>query len=196
MNGVPPLFSQSGLFSVTIIVFIIGGNNKMLCNPIMENALLITQMSNDLISMLNGTRNGAPPATPSLVPYRPNVANWINVIWSTSLTFSLASTFFGIFLRRWAYRYLLNNLRPIDHRIHRHRLKRSEKLDTLRPLALVSLIHLFLPLSVFLFFFGLMIFLVHIGVSPTLVIVSSLVIAGLLYVSLIPKRKISFDGSS
>jgi hypothetical protein len=169
----------------------------MLCNPIMENALLIAQMSNDLIGMLNGTGDGTPPATPSLVPYRPNVANWINVIWSTSLTFSLASTFFGIFLRRWAYRYLLHNLRPIDNRIHRHRRsKGSEKLDTLRPLALVSLIHLFLPLSVFLFFFGLMIFLVHIGVSPSLVVASSLVIAGVLYVSLIPKRRISPDESS
>jgi Family of unknown function (DUF6535) len=169
----------------------------MLCNPIMENALLIAQMSNDLIGMLNGTGDGTPPATPSLVPYRPNVANWINVIWSTSLTFSLASTFFGIFLRRWAYRYLLHNLRPIDRRIRRHhRFKGSERMDTLQPLALVSLIRLFLPLSVFLFFIGLMIFLVHIGVSPTLVVVSSFVIAGMLCVSLILKRKISLDESS
>jgi hypothetical protein len=170
-----------------MIVFIVGGNNKMLCNPIAENAQLIAQMSNDLVSMLNGTHDGARPATPSLVPYRPGVSVWINLVWSTSLTFSLASTFFGVFLRRWAYRYLLHNLRRIDPRIsHHHRHRRSkgdEKLDTVRPLALVTLIHLFLPLSVFLFFFGLMIFLVHIGVSPGLVTVSSLVVAGLLYVS-------------
>lgn len=69
-------------------------------------------------------------------------------------------------------------------------------MDTLQPLALVSLIRLFLPLSVFLFFIGLMIFLVHIGVSPTLVVVSSFVIAGMLCVSLILKCKISLDESS
>lgn len=172
----------------------------MLCSPIAENAQLIAQMSNDLISMLNGTHDGvAPPATPSLVPYRPSVSIWINLLWSTSLTFSLASTFFGIFLRRWAYRYLLHNLRRIDHRIFRHhRLKGGEKPDRLRPLALLTLIHLFVPLSVFLFFFGLMIFLVHIGVSPGLVTISSLVIAGLLYAFffLILRCKISPDESS
>lgn len=170
----------------------------MLCNPIVENALLIAQMSNDLISMLNGTHDGGtPPATPSLLPYPPSVSIWINSIWSISLTFSLSCTFVGIFLRRWAFRYLLHNLHPIDPRILRHpRLKGSEKPDRLRPLALVSLIHLFLPLSVFLFFFGLMIFLVHIGVSPSLVVASSIVISGLLYVSLIFKFNISLDESS
>ena len=177
---------QSGLFSVTIIVFIVGGNNKMLCNPIVENTLMIAQMSNDLINMLNGTHGGTPPAAPPLLPYQSSVSVWVNVIWSTSLTFSLASTFFGIFLRRWAIRYLLHNLHSIDPRVFRHRRPEGrEKSDTLPPIAFVSLIHLFLPLSVFLFFFGLMIFLVHIGVSRSLVVVSSLVIAGLLCVFLI-----------
>ena len=198
-RGFPSYFSpnQSGLFSVTIIVFIVGGNNKMLCNPIVENTLLIAQMSNDLISMLNGTHDGTPPASPSLVPFNSSVTVWVNVIWSTSLTFSLASTFFGIFLRRWAIRYLLHNLHPIDPRIIRHRrLKSSEKSDTLPPIAFVSLMHLFLPLSVFLFFFGLMMFLVQIGVSRSLVVASSLIIAGILYVSLIiPKCNISSDES-
>jgi hypothetical protein len=90
-------------------------------------------------------------------------------------------------------------LRRIDHRIFRHhRLKGGEKPDRLRPLALVTLIRLFVPLSVFLFFFGLMIFLVHIGVSPGLVTISSLVIAGLLYAFffLILRCKISPDESS
>ena len=41
------------------MVFIIGGSDKMRCNPIAENALWIAQMSNDLISMLNGTHVNA-----------------------------------------------------------------------------------------------------------------------------------------
>lgn len=177
-----------------VIVFIVGGNDKMRCNPIAENALWIAQMSNDLISMLDGTHEGTtplPPAmattTPLFVPhYRPNVSLWINVIWSTSLTFSLASTFFGIIVRRWAVRYLFNKMHRIDTRIPRHiRSKAGEDVDTPRPLALDTLIRLFLPLSVALFFLGLVIFMVHIGVSPALVFVSSLVPAWLLYVFLV-----------
>jgi hypothetical protein len=183
-----------------IIVFIIGGNDKMRCNPIAENALWMAQMSNDLInSMLDGTHEGTPPATavtPSFVPYRPNVSLWINVIWTTSLTFSLASTFFGIIVRRWAVRYLFNNLHRIDTRIPRHiRSQASEDVDTSRPLALDTLIRLFLPLSVALFFLGLVIFMVHIGISPALVFVSSLVLGWLLYVFLTLTCEISLDES-
>lgn len=174
----------SGLFSVMIIVFIIGGNDKMRCNPIIENALWIAQMSNDLDSMLDGIHEGTLPATattPSFVPYRLNVSLWINVIWKTSLTFSLASTFFGIIVRRWAVRYLLNNLHRIDTRIPRHiRSQAGEDVDTSRPLTLDTLIRRILPLSVALFFLGLVIFMLHIGVSPALVFISSLVLAWLL----------------
>jgi hypothetical protein len=170
-----------------IIVFIIGGNDKMRCNPIEEYAQWVAQMSNEIIGMLNGTLEGTPPATattPSFVPYRPNVSLCINVIWTTSLTFSLASTFFGIIIRRWAVRYLFNNLHRIDPRIPRHiRLQAGEDIDTSRPLTLDTLIRLFLPLSVALFFLGLLIFMLHIGISPALVFVSSLVLVWMLYVS-------------
>ena len=170
-----------------IIVFIIGGNDKMLCNPIAENAQLIAKWSNDLISMLDGTHEGISPATattpPSSVPHHPNVSLLINVIWTSSLTFSLASTIFGVIVRRWAVRYLFNGLHRIDTRIPRHiRLQASEDIDTSRPVQLDALIHLFLPLSVALFFIGLMIFMLHIGISSTLVFASSLVLAWLLYV--------------
>ena len=172
----------------------------MRCNPIAENALWIAQMSNDLISMLNGTHDCTPPSTttaPSfVVPYRPSVPLWINVIWTTSLTFSIASAFFGMIVRRWAVRYLFNNLHRVDTRIPRHtRLQASEDVHSSRPLALVTLIRLFLPLSVALFFLGLAIFMVHIGISPALVSVSSLVLTWLLYVFLILTCEISLNGS-
>ncbi len=144
--------NQSGLFSVMIIVFIIGGNDRMLCNPIAENA--------------------------------------------TSLTFSLASTIFGVIVRRWATRYLFGGLHRIDTRIPRHiRLQASEDIDTSRPVQLDALIHLFLPLSVTLFFVGLMIFMLHIGISSSLVLVSSLVLGWLLYVFLILTCGTSLDES-
>jgi len=182
-----------------IIVFIIGGNDKMRCIPIAEHALLIAQMSNDLISILDGTHEGTPPATattPSFVSYLPNVRLWINVIWTVSLTLSLTSTFFGIIVRRWAVRYLFNNLHRIDTRIPRHiRLRAGEDVDTSRPLELDTRIRLYLPLSVGLFFLGLVIFMLHIGISPALVFVSSLVLTWLLYVFLILTCEISLDES-
>lgn len=181
-----------------IIVFIIGGNEKMQCNTIAENVLWMAETSNGLISMLNGTHHEgtlAPPAmatatatatTSSFVPYRPKVSLLINVIWTTSLTFSLASTVFGIMVRRWAVRYLVNNLhRPIHTRIRHIQSRARKHVDMSPPLALVSRIHLFLPLSVALFYLGLVIFMVHIGISFTLVFVSSFVFTWVMYVFLI-----------
>jgi hypothetical protein len=84
----------------------------------------------------------------------------------------------------------------IDTRIPRHiRSQAGEDVDTSRPLALNTLIRLFLLLSVALFFLGLVIFMVHIGISPALVFVSSLMLAWLLHVSLILTCEISLDES-
>jgi hypothetical protein len=170
-----------------ISVFIVCGNYKMRCNPIAEHTLMISKMSNELVSMLNETHHHhhecTPPAatvittSPSVVPDRPNVALLINVIWTISLTFSLASTFFGVMVRRWAIRYLFNNLHRIDTRIPRCiQAQISKDLVTSRPLSLVALIRFFLPLSVALFFLGLVIFMVHIGIFSALVFISSLVL--------------------
>ncbi|KAI0003204.1 hypothetical protein BJV74DRAFT_516337 [Russula compacta] len=175
----------SGLYSATVMVFIVGGNNKMLCTPIAANAHLIAQMSYDLINMLseNGTYNDIQLATsqsPTL--YRPSVSILINVIWSTSLALSLFCTIFGIYLRRWAIRYLLHHTPHMDPRIPRHRrLQPIDRLDKFRPSALVALMRLFLALSIFLFYFGFVLFLIQIGVSPVLVFLSSLMIAGLFF---------------
>lgn len=166
------------------MVFIVGGNNKMLCTPIAANAHLIAQMSYDLINMLsgNGTHNDIQPATPqSPTLYRPSVSILINVIWSASLTLSLFCAVFGIYLRRWAIRYLLHHSPHIDPRIARHRrLQPIDQLDKFRPSALVALMHLLLALSIFLFYFGFALFLIQISVSPVVVFLSYLVIVGLL----------------
>jgi hypothetical protein len=195
--------TQSGLFSATTMVFMAGGNHKMLCGPIAANALLIAQMSYDLINMLNGTHDDTvaaaqlPKSPPSPASYQPGVSTWVNTVWSISLAFSLACTFFGVSLKRWASRYLLllQDSPQIDPRIprsrprprrHRSQVAEEPDPDTFGPSMIVALMHLFLPLSVFLFYFGLMLFLIGIGVSPSLVVVSSLVIAGVLYVFCFP----------
>ena len=181
-------FYQSGLFSATILGFIAGGNSKMLCGPVAANTLLVAQMSHDLMDMLNldGTDNDTKLAVlpPSPMSFRPSVSVWINVIWSISLTLSFMCTFFGWCLRRWALRYYFYNSPRIDSRDPRHhRSQAIEGPDASRPSAIVALLHFFLPLSVFLFYFGLIVFLIHIDVTLGLAFVSLLVIAGLLYVS-------------
>ena len=181
---------QSGLFSATIMVFIAGGNSKMLCSPIAANALIVAQMSYDLMGMLNGTYGGStrPPPPPSPMSYRPSVSIWINIIWSFSLTFSLICAFFGWSLRRWAFRYRLHNsprVDPRDPRVRHRRLQAINGLETFRPSAMVALLYILLPLSVFLFYFGLILFLIHTDPTPGMALISSLVIAGLLYVFLL-----------
>jgi Family of unknown function (DUF6535) len=156
----------------------------MLCGPLVVNALLIAQMSHDLISMLNGTHTGEQSAPPPLpMSYRPDVSIWINVLWSSSLMFGLVCTFFGIRLRRWAYHYLLLTSPHHGHHVPlRRRPSATDRLAMPRPLALLGLLQVFLPLSILLFYFGLMLFLIHIGISPGLLSASSLVLFGILYV--------------
>lgn len=162
----------------------------MLCSPIAANTLMVAQMSYDLMDILNlnGTDNDTQPAIlqvpqPSM-SFQPGNLIWINVIWSISLTSSFMCTFLGWCLRRWALRYYFYNLSHIDSRDPRHhRSQTIEGPDASRPSAMVALLHFFLPLSVFLFYFGLVIFLVHIDVTLGLAFVSLLVTAGLLYVS-------------
>ena len=66
MKGNYLFFYQSGLCSATIVVFIAGGNRKMTCGPIGANALIIAQVSYDLMGMLNGTDAG--PSATSFIP--------------------------------------------------------------------------------------------------------------------------------
>jgi Family of unknown function (DUF6535) len=173
------LFGKSGLFSLTVLVFIVGGNNNMLCSPLAANAHLLAQMSRDVIDMLHiGAQVTTPPSPMS---YQPNVSIWINVLWSLSLMFGLVCTFFGIRLRRWAYHYLLISPRHDPHVPLRHRPSDTDEPASSRPSVMLGLLQIYLPLSIFLFYLGLVLFLVHVGISPGLLFVSSLVLVGTLY---------------
>ena len=147
---------------------------------------MVAQMSYDLMDIFNpnGADNDTQPAIPQIPPppmsFQPGVLIWVNVIWSISLTLSFICTFFGWCLRRWAFRYYFYNSPRIDSR---DRSQTIEGPDASRPSAMVALLHLFLPLSVFLFYFGLVVFLIHIDVTLGLAFASLLVTAGLLYVS-------------
>jgi Family of unknown function (DUF6535) len=172
-----------------IMVFIAEGNGKMFCSPIAANALIIAQMSYDLMGVLNGTHNATQQASLQVPPppilYRPNVSIWINVIWTISLAFSITCTFLGWSLRRWAFRYLLHASPHIDSRDPRQ-LQAIEELEAFRPSTMIALVHFLLPLSVFLFYVGAILFMIHTDVSTGLAFVSILVIVGIPYVFFFP----------
>lgn len=135
---------------------------------------------------LNGTDNGTQPAvlppSPMSESFRPSVSIWINVIWPINLTLGLMCTFFG-----WCLSRLLS-LQLTSHRFARstslsitgHRGTR--RVPAVSASAMVALLRFFLPLSVFLSYFGLIVFLIHIDVTTGLAFVSLLVVAGFLYV--------------
>ena len=146
----------------------------------MADAISIAQMSHNLITMLNGTEIGAklePPPLP--MSYQTDPSIWINVLWSLSFTCGLTCTFFGIRLRRWAYHYLLTT--SSHHAPLRHRLSAADGLVTPRPSTMLGLLQVFFPMSVIFFYFGHLLFLIQVGVSPGLLFGSSLVLSGIMY---------------
>ncbi|KAI0263797.1 hypothetical protein BC834DRAFT_971158 [Gloeopeniophorella convolvens] len=170
----------SGLFSATVVVFVVGGNSRLRCNPVDATTLFFAHMSRQLFNMLNGTEvdvSSIPLAPPPL--RQTGVSVWINILWLSSMLLSLICTLFVMRLKYWARCYLY--LRRHRTRFpDQYRAYADDELGVFRPSVMASLLPVLLTISVFLFFSGLTIFLVHIDRSGALVLISTLAVVLLL----------------
>ncbi len=153
---------QAGLFSAIVTAFIIQSSANLRPDYQKLSALLLFDQINIQRALANGTSldrittSGANPTA----PFSPKpLDSWINGLWFASLTLSLAAAFFAIIVDEWYYHYLS----PVagDPQVGvRTRHFRYKGLTDWRFGTFIGFLPLMLRLSLNLFFFGLVLYLI------------------------------------
>ncbi|KAJ6545500.1 hypothetical protein B0H19DRAFT_955735, partial [Mycena capillaripes] len=176
---------QAALFSAILTAFIIESYKSLNPDPANLTVHLLAQISLQLAASANGTTFHPLPAS-----FPPNTSSFIcNALWFTSLGFSLTCALIATFVQQWARDFLhkadINSAPLIRARIFSYLyygLKRF-KMHTV-----VEIIPLLLHGSLFLFFCGLVAFLIPVTLVLTVIASTVLAIVTTVYstVTLLP----------
>ncbi|KAH8982838.1 hypothetical protein EDB92DRAFT_1952087 [Lactarius akahatsu] len=146
--------SKTGLFSATVASFIIESYKQLSPDSSVTTNTLLTQISQQLAN----TSNGTPLA--SLLPVR------VNVMWFLSLVLSLTCALSATLMQQWARRYLqLAQHRGAPHKRARLRAYIFDGIQGFGMTRAIEAMPALLHLSVFLFFAGLVDFLIPINTT-------------------------------
>ncbi|KAK0190199.1 hypothetical protein F5146DRAFT_932314, partial [Armillaria mellea] len=152
----------AGLFSVIVTAFIIQSSANLQPDYQKLAALLLFNQINIQRVLANGTSldhittSGADPTAPfSLKP----LDSWINGLWFVSLTLSLTAAFFAIIVDEWYYHYLKPIAGDPQVVVHTQHFHYKGLIDWCFH-TFIGFLPLLLCLSLVLFFFGLVLFLI------------------------------------
>jgi hypothetical protein len=151
---------KTGLFSATVASFIIESYQNLSPNSSDTTNALLAQISQQLVSMSNGTplTNIAEQTSQSFRPTASAVR--VNVYWFLSLVLSLSCALSATLMQQWARRYReLAQRRGAFHRRGRMRAFIFDGISRFGMARAVATMPTLLHISVFLFFAGLVEFL-------------------------------------
>lgn len=154
----------TGLFSATVAAFIIESYKQLQPDSSETMVLLLAQISQQIAALSNGTSISIPSTLPNQT-FRPtSSAVRVNILWFLSLTLSLTCALLATLMQQWVRRYLQVSQRwyaPYKRaRIRTFFAEGVERFGLPRAVeALPALLHA----SVFLFFAGLIDFLLNIN---------------------------------
>ncbi|KAJ7657225.1 hypothetical protein DFH06DRAFT_1473220 [Mycena polygramma] len=158
----------AGLFSASLTAFLIESYKTLNPDPENTTALLLAQISHQLAASANGTSFHIPPAAPFTPPTSSIVCN---ILWFISLGLSLTCALIATLLEQWARDFLhradMRSAPVVRARVFSftyYGLKRF-KMHTV-----VEIIPLLLHTSLFLFFIGLVAFLLPVNIALTVVV--------------------------
>jgi len=104
---------QSALFSSTVASFILVSYQKLQPNPSDLTNQLLTQISQQLSALSNGTSPSAPLTTAGQSAFQPTAsAVRVNTLWFTSLILSLSYALWAMLLQQWTQGYAQAVNRP------------------------------------------------------------------------------------
>ncbi|KAH9173277.1 hypothetical protein EDB89DRAFT_2095042, partial [Lactarius sanguifluus] len=156
----------AGLFSATVAAFLIESYKKLSPDSGDTTNALLTQISQQLVNISNGTpltsvtAQGSQPFTPTASAVR------VNVMWFLSLVLSLSSGLSAALVREWARRYQeIAQRRGAPHKRARWRTYIFDGLKRFKMARAIEAIPALLHLSIFLFFAGLVDFLIPINTT-------------------------------
>ena len=152
--------SKTGLFSATVASFIIESLQNLSPDSSDTTNALLTQISQQLVNMSNGTPLTIVPAQ-SKQPFKPTAsAVRVNVLWFLSLILSLSCALSATLMQQWTRRYQeLAQRRGAFHRRGRMRAYIFDGINRFGMTRAVATMPTLLHISVFLFLAGLVDFL-------------------------------------
>ncbi|KAF8490142.1 hypothetical protein F5888DRAFT_1742498 [Russula emetica] len=171
----------TGLFAVTVAVFIIDGYKYLIRNSSDTTNQLLTQISQQLSASATGS---APPAPLSIPSFNvPGSMLRVNILWFLSLTLSVTCALAATLVQQWARKYLLTTQIPSSpQRRARVRTYLFQGVLRFRLGTIATAVPFLLHASVFLFFAGLIEFLFHINHILAWVLLGCVLIGVKIYV--------------
>ncbi|KAH9055208.1 hypothetical protein EDB87DRAFT_1642772 [Lactarius vividus] len=165
----------TGLFSTIVTAFIMESYKKLSPDSGDQTVVLLTQLVN--------TPTGAPVVVQSSPPFKaPASIVRVNVMWFLSLILSLSCALLATLVQQWARRYLeYAQHRGAPRRRARIRAYMFEGVEKFRLPQVVEAIPLLLHTSVFLFFAGLIDFILPINEVVAFSALSCVVVFALIY---------------
>ncbi|KAJ7670885.1 hypothetical protein DFH06DRAFT_980986, partial [Mycena polygramma] len=160
--------AQAGLFSASLTAFLIESYKTLNPDSGDSTVLLLAQISQQLSAAANGTIFHIPPA----MPFTPPTSSVLcNILWFISLGLSLTCALVATLLEQWArdvlHRADMRSSPVVRARVYSflyYGLKRF-KMHTV-----VEIISLLLHASLFLFFVGLVAFLLPVNIVVTVIV--------------------------
>ncbi|KAI0266174.1 hypothetical protein BC834DRAFT_969673 [Gloeopeniophorella convolvens] len=154
----------TGLFSATVAGFIIESYKLLSVDSGDQTVALLNQVSRQLFAISNGERLTSPPS-PNAVHFKPSAsAIRVNIMWFLSLALSLTCALSATLMQEWSRQYMeLASHRGAPHKRARVRAYLFNGIERFQMARAVETIPLLLHISVFLFFIGLVDFLLPIN---------------------------------
>ncbi|KAH8987571.1 hypothetical protein EDB86DRAFT_2106920 [Lactarius hatsudake] len=175
----------TGLFSATVASFIIESYKQLSLDSDVTTNALLTQISQQLANTSNGTPF-AGVGTQNSQPFKPTAsAVRVNVMWFLSLVLSLTCALSATLMQQWARRYQeLARRRGAPHKRARMRAYIFDGIKGFRMTRAIEAMPMLLHLSVFLFFAGLIDFLIPINTTVAYFTLGWIALFALAYVIL------------
>ncbi|KAI9438692.1 hypothetical protein H4582DRAFT_191290, partial [Lactarius indigo] len=145
----------TGLFSATVASFVIESYKGLSVDSGSQTVALLTQMSQQLVGISNGTTLPTPPPLSNSPPNLPSAVR-VNILWLLSLAISITCALLATLIQQWTRRYMaLSYLHDMPHERARVRTFLFTGMEHFRMRQAVEAIPMLLHTSVFLFFAGL-----------------------------------------
>ncbi|CAE7205057.1 unnamed protein product, partial [Rhizoctonia solani] len=151
--------------------FVVESSKNLQPDPATISATTLQEISQ--ILRVISTNSGATLPTPTAEPeFEPSAAAiWVNALWFLSLALSVSVSLATMLAKQWCYSYMSGRAGQ-PHIQARTRQRRLEELERWKMPEILAILPVFMHLSLFLFFVGLIIYLwdTHVGVAiPVLV---------------------------
>ena len=181
---------QTGVFSATVAAFIIVSYQSLQPDSADSTVRLLTQISQQLTALSNGTPLPTPLTLPDAASFKPTPsAVRVNALWFVSLSLSTACALWATLMQQWARRYVQIADRPFVSTEHaRIRAYFADGVETFKLATAVEVLPVLLHLSVLLFYVGLVDFLLNINITVgvTLLVPVALSILAYFVLSVMP----------